>query len=603
MPKLFAEELFPLLVVLYAALIFAVLLVVKFRHDLRNLKFFTRSLIRGEPVSTKLGFRTKLAQDVWNSMAILQSRQRAKERNIPSLDETIDVGRRISRVSDTVEDASSEVAKILHEKLGHDLIATAVVFSRAQSNNYELVSIEGLPEGRVSQSLLSLFDYCKDRDSWGFFMSSDFERLFDLRSFNINSCLCVPLELDGVVRGSLWMGFKRGGVYLTPKRKATISALAEHAAASFAAASKSVERTDKSNQERDILLGLSHDLKAPGSSALYAIRELLDDESAELEESQISKLNLIEQSLEEQKSFLADVFDFAKHQRGALEATPIGFELEPAVSKVVELLKPLASSSGLEISCDFTSDFQVEFDPQHFRRILSNFLSNAIKYSNQGVINISALDLGDKVEITVSDEGIGVPEKQQHLLFNQFSRLPNSAGQEGVGLGLALSKALVELGEGEIFYRPAQTVGSIFGIRVPKQKKSSSKSELCFETIMVVDDNPAACRAHMRIVRALAKDVVPASSLEEARQVFSVLKPDLLICDFRLGSSNSEEFLKDTLLSSGTSCILLTGNAADPGAQKLKRLGALVMEKPVDRDTLQKAVMGFKEGNSAELLA
>ena len=180
---------YSLLLVLYGALILAVLLVVKISRDLRNLKSSTRSLIRGEPISTKLRYRTKLAQDVWNSLVNLQSAHRAKERGRPSLDETVDLGRRICQVSDSIEDASEEVTKILQEKLGHDLIASAVMFSKSKSFEFEMIRVEGLPRARVSESLLGLIDYCNDSCKWGFFNGKEDREQFDLRSFGVNSCL------------------------------------------------------------------------------------------------------------------------------------------------------------------------------------------------------------------------------------------------------------------------------------------------------------------------------------------------------------------------------------------------------------------------------
>src|SRR5690606_5274290 len=113
-----------------------------------------------------------------------------------------------------------------------------------------------------------------------------------------------------------------------------------------------------------------------------------------------------------------------------------------------ERFELLAKKQGIRFTSKGLASVEVYIDPRHLRRIVSNLVSNALKYTEKGEIEL-LLDVKDeKVHLTVKDTGIGIPNEKQHLLFQEFQRFENAKNVQGIGLGLAVCKSLAELNGG-----------------------------------------------------------------------------------------------------------------------------------------------------------
>lgn len=577
-------------------------------HEVRLLKNAMRSVVRKQKLPEGLNLTHDSTKSLWHTLSSLTAKSRSDEDQHYTFSEVLNASDRITNASDETSQIAREVVKVLVEKAQPELLAAAVILRNSSSNELELVQVIGIPERRVTQALLTLFDTLLEEkagltanNTWGYQLPQA-GSIFDFRSLGVGVTLTAPLRNAYGNCGGIWLGFKHGATSLTPQRRVFVEAVARHAASSFLAAEKVRAKTAKSDQEKAMLLSVSHDLRAPGNAALYAIRDLISGEIGSLTPQQITRLNIIERALQEQLELLTDVLDFTKHQRGFIEARPERVRLSSFLSQLVESFTPEATARGLSLELIPFVSCETLIDRNHLRRILTNFLSNAIKYTEQGSVRLFVTPLGGRIEIAVVDSGIGVPENERESLFLEFHRLTNGAGRQGIGLGLALSKALSLLNNSEIFYRPGPDGGSIFGVVVPLATRSEVLADTpraITRTILVVDDDPAACRANIRCLREFADCLIPAGSCAEAASLIAELSPDLLVTDLYLNGISCEGFL-DRLKTEGNTIptVVITGSADSTELEQLRtRFKVEIVQKPYQRAELQAAVLRTLEKN------
>jgi len=238
------------------------------------------------------------------------------------------------------------------------------------------------------------------------------------------------------------------------------------------------------------------------------------------------------------------------------------------------------------------SDSIISVDTHHLKRIVSNFLSNAIKYTDAGSITVSTGEHQDECIIRVADTGVGIPEDKTDTLFEEFHRLESTRSRPGVGLGLALTKALAGLNGGRVWYEPNPEGGSVFSAAF-KLLHSTERPALGvyiprFNSVLVVDDDRAACRTNMRYLRGHANTLVPAQSFAQAYELALDLRPDLLVTDYNLGDGDGVRLL-ERLANADVSIptVLISGSNGIPRLDSvIARFNVKVLEKPVDRESL-----------------
>ncbi len=591
-----------------AALLLTVLVILfysRLQLELKSLVSAVRILTRTQRAPEGVHFKTKGVSDVWRLLLALVSHGRGSDRGRPTVEEVLTLSSKITGMSDELSSVAREVGELVLGQTRPDVIAVAVVLRNGESGELALEYVQGLPEKRLRSTLLSYFDCLIDAsneeetDVWGYQVAADAGTMFDLRVFGIGMSLAVPLRDSSGICGGLWLGLKASSTSLGAQRKAFVHAIAEHAAASFYAAKKVREKSMRTSQERDFLLGLSHDLRAPGNTALYALKDLMSGELGALTSEQHLRLSTVEHALEDQLAILGDVLDFAKHQKGFLQAKRTRAPLSRIVLRTLESFVIPAEERGLAFSWDAVPESTVEVDPRHLQRILANFLSNAIKYApsggDGGSVRAAFLTTPTHIEIQIIDSGPGISETEQKLLFTEFQRLGNNPDQQGYGLGLALSKALADLNDAYVSYTPNPKRGSIFsvGIRLARTDGiESSLSTLNLGRVLVVDDDSAACRANIRYLSGIADTLTPASSVASALELCKDWKPDLVVTDLNLGDGSALsllERLEEARIVIPT--IVITGAGYGPQFSELtKRSHVTILEKPVSRAHLQQAV-------------
>jgi signal transduction histidine kinase len=222
----------------------------------------------------------------------------------------------------------------------------------------------------------------------------------------------------------------------------------------------------------EFLAAMSHELRTPLTSIMGFADLLLDDLGQSPEETERrQQVAHIYQSGQHLLSLVNDILDLAKVEAGRMELHPSEFDVAAALHSVEYRIRPLAEKKGITLSTDVAPGVTSVFaDERKFHQVLYNLLSNAVKYTpDGGRVETTARAVNKTVEVVVTDNGVGITPLEQARVFEAFQQLSNASGQEqqGTGLGLALTRRLVELQGGHIWVESTPGQGSQFGFTIP----------------------------------------------------------------------------------------------------------------------------------------
>lgn len=226
------------------------------------------------------------------------------------------------------------------------------------------------------------------------------------------------------------------------------------------------------------LASMSHELRTPLNSIIGFTSIMLQGMVGEISEEQKKQLGMVKKSADHLLELINDVLDISKIEAGQIELNLEDFALEETVGEVVGNLKSLADKKGVELIYTSESPVDIYADKRRIKQIVFNLAGNGIKFTSEGKVTVTTRPVGKQMfEIQVSDTGIGIKEDDLFRLFQPFQQVDDSLTKkfEGTGLGLYLSKKLVNLLGGEISVESVYGEGSTFTVRIPRVHKGKAE--------------------------------------------------------------------------------------------------------------------------------
>jgi len=262
------------------------------------------------------------------------------------------------------------------------------------------------------------------------------------------------------------------------------------------------EKEVEANQAKDQFLArMSHELRTPLTSVLGFSKILKE---TKITEEQIEPIRIINHTSQLLLSIVDDILDYSKLQKNAITLERIDFNLETAILDILEMQAPMAHSKGLELSLVSGNgrSFEVKGDPTRFKQIITNLVSNAIKFTDKGAVAISS-DIQhisshqSLIIISVTDTGIGISNEQLNKLFQAFVQADTSITRRfgGSGLGLVIAKTLTKLMGGKLEIYSKIGSGTNVTLQIPtlsnnaEIENTATQANRYPETVLLFDDN------------------------------------------------------------------------------------------------------------------
>ncbi|MUU77485.1 sensor histidine kinase [Winogradskyella endarachnes] len=221
------------------------------------------------------------------------------------------------------------------------------------------------------------------------------------------------------------------------------------------------------------LATMSHELRTPMNSIIGFTGILLKELAGPLNEEQKKQLNMVKRSSKNLLDLINDILDISKIEAGKLNVTFSSFNYHTIIDKTIAFFEPQISQKGLKLVTDIKNDqITVYSDERRLEQVLINLITNAIKFSEKGTIIVKVYILEDYVVTEVIDQGIGIKAKEMNKLFQPFVQIEGglSRKHEGTGLGLTISKSLIEKLGGTIRVESEIGKGSNFTFTIPQNK-------------------------------------------------------------------------------------------------------------------------------------
>ena len=317
-----------------------------------------------------------------------------------------------------------------------------------------------------------------------------------------------------------------------------------------------LEQSDRRNKEllalrQNMMLTVSHDLRSPLTSIMgYAdlIAETTnDDKCKQYEEA-------IKQSSDRMLTLLNTLLSYYRLDTGKDEVDMMPFRVKDVLRTLMAEYEPLAAVKDIVIEGAFTgNDTVVMGDRKRIIQIGSNLMSNAIKFTKKGSVNISVDYRDNTLTIKVQDSGTGMSEEQMKRIFAPFNRLENADTQEGFGLGLSIAKALAELLGGRIEVESHVGFGSLFTVMLPLVEgdeevlqRSVIESTVLPEglRIAILDDDTVVLKMTVEMLAKKKVQVVGCHTVDELFERMRKNDYDLIITDIMLGGMSGFDLLE-----------------------------------------------------------
>ena len=347
------------------------------------------------------------------------------------------------------------------------------------------------------------------------------------------------------------------------------------------------------------LSNMSHEFRTPLNSISALSQILLDRLDGELSGEQEKQVRFIKGSAQDLTDLVNDLLDLAKVEAGKVTIRPANFDVNTLFAALRGMLRPLlAQNSSVKLVFDDPDEnIQIYSDEGKVSQILRNFISNALKFTERGEVRVSvSRGTDNSISFSVADTGIGIYESDIERIFQEWTQIDGKLQKvaKGSGLGLPLSRKLAQLLGGNVQVKSHVGIGSTFTVIIPMSFAGQTevvyvpdvKRELDADKlpVLVVEDNREALFIYEKYLKGSRFQVVPASSIAEARAALRSFHPHAVLLDVLLQGEHSWDLLRDLKEDSATHDIPVYVVTVVDNRDKALSLGADgFSSKPVDR--------------------
>lgn len=352
------------------------------------------------------------------------------------------------------------------------------------------------------------------------------------------------------------------------------------------------------------LANLSHEIRGPLGIILNGVELVLDGLCGPITESQRETLSMIKGNGAHLLDLVNDVLDYAKVEAGKITAKPVDIRVSELLDDLLTVVRSQALAKRHQLLLDPVEEkLGIVCDKRHARQMLINFLTNSIKYTQDGgKITVKAERApGNRIKITVTDTGVGIPHDQRDKVFSAFERIDDkySQAQTGTGLGMPLTRRLAEVNQGMVDFESEEGKGSSFWLILPaiemaELSASGSTDEDRKlqvpqgqgEQLLLVDHDNQSRQVLATFLSHQGFQVVSASSGSEVIRIIRENQIDLSIIENDLPDISGEDVvgvIRANPKASATPIVLLSAKAFVFDIERFLKLGVdRCLSKPVD---------------------
>ena len=330
---------------------------------------------------------------------------------------------------------------------------------------------------------------------------------------------------------------------------------------------------------------LSHEFRTPLNGIVGLTRLLLNDRGQH--EEAVKQIRYIQRAAEDLTELVDDLLDIAKADAGKLTVHANQFDVSNVFAALRGVFRALAASDSVALIFDEPGSVPIlETDESKVSQIVRNFISNALKFTEEGEVRVSTTydATHDEVVFSVTDTGIGIAPEHRERIFEEFAQIdgPLQRQVKGTGLGLPLCKRLAELLGGRVEVASQVGVGSRFTAYIPRQHGAEAllaRAGAGRRKLLVIDDEEIS-RYLLRSLLTGPHDIVEAPGGKEGLRLVREAKPDMIFLDLTMPDMNGAEVLKRLKADAATSAIpvvVVTAQTLEPDEERELGWGAVAI--------------------------